>query len=218
MLPAFLQDTPQVGGALCLDFVNTVDSWRRPDRTDYIPDYSAVAAWAAQVGAVSDTEAERLMRLGRVLGPQAERVHSRAVSLREALYRILSPAYRREPGDAWLGIVNEEFRRAMALAALKPRNDTFRLEFVPADELDQVLWSVVQSAVDLAVSTTLGRVRACDGEDCGWLFIDTSRGGRRRWCSMALCGNRTKSKRRRKRARMSRGGSIRSMRGEGIVR
>jgi hypothetical protein len=69
-------------------------------------------------------DAERLIRLGCELHPQAERVH-RAVSLREALYRILAPKFRRASGDAWRGIGNEELNRAWAYVALKPRNGTF---------------------------------------------------------------------------------------------
>jgi predicted RNA-binding Zn ribbon-like protein len=39
------------------------------------------------------------------------------------------------------------------------------------------------------------RIRACNR--CGWLFLDSSRGGRRRWCSMTTCGNREKASRHR---------------------
>lgn len=47
----------------------------------------------------------------------------------------------------------------------------------------------------LADSRERARLRICEGADCGWLFIDESRAGRRRWCSMADCGNRAKAKR-----------------------
>ncbi|HJS46640.1 MAG TPA: CGNR zinc finger domain-containing protein, partial [Gemmatimonadales bacterium] len=45
----------------------------------------------------------------------------------------------------------------------------------------------------------LDRVRSCSGEHCGWLFRDTSRSGRRRWCSMSTCGNTSKVRRFRRR-------------------
>ena len=38
-------------------------------------------------------------------------------------------------------------------------------------------------------------IRQCEDDACGWLFVDRSRGGRRRWCSMADCGNRAKARR-----------------------
>ncbi|GAA0262401.1 hypothetical protein GCM10009527_068010 [Actinomadura nitritigenes] len=51
---------------------------------------------------------------------------------------------------------------------------------------------MARDALDLVTSPALGRVRACAGADCGALFLDTSRPGTRRWCSMNTCGNRAK--------------------------
>lgn len=59
----------------------------------------------------------------------------------------------------------------------------------------------LHAAVELALSAELARVKVCPG--CGWLFIDRTRNAAKRWCIMALCGNRSKTRRhyRRKRAR-----------------
>jgi predicted RNA-binding Zn ribbon-like protein len=54
---------------------------------------------------------------------------------------------------------------------------------------------VARSAAELLQSEELGRVRRCDGEDCRWLFLDTSRSRNRRWCDMADCGNTAKVRR-----------------------
>lgn len=51
----------------------------------------------------------------------------------------------------------------------------------------------------------LGRIKMCPGTDCGWLFIDESRNGRRRWCSMETCGNRAKAARHYRRHREAAG-------------
>ncbi|HWU95764.1 MAG TPA: CGNR zinc finger domain-containing protein, partial [Sphingomonas sp.] len=37
-----------------------------------------------------------------------------------------------------------------------------------------------------------GRIRRCEADGCAMLFLDTSRGGERRWCSMKRCGNKAK--------------------------
>ena len=62
------------------------------------------------------------------------------------------------------------------------------------------LWPLIYSALDL-LTTSLERVRLCESHDCGWLFLDTSRNGRRRWCSMQGCGSREKMRRYRARDR-----------------
>ena len=58
-------------------------------------------------------------------------------------------------------------------------------------QLAPVLWS----AGDLLAGPRLDRVRRCANPECGWLFLDDSRAGKRRWCSMSACGNRAKARR-----------------------
>ncbi|MAZ90474.1 MAG: hypothetical protein CMH94_02945 [Oceanicaulis sp.] len=50
-------------------------------------------------------------------------------------------------------------------------------------------------AVALLAEDNAVRLKQCDGERCGWLFLDTSKAGRRRWCDMATCGNVSKARR-----------------------
>lgn len=56
----------------------------------------------------------------------------------------------------------------------------------------QALSTLVRDAIDLFSSPLAGRIRTCAAEDCGLLFVDTSRPGWRRWCSMERCGDRAK--------------------------
>jgi predicted RNA-binding Zn ribbon-like protein len=197
-----VDDLPRVGGDLCLDYVNTVDTWQRTDRVDYLSDYQALVAWAARAGALPTSQAERLLDGAATRQPQAHRVHVRAVALRDALFHVLVPGKRRT-AESWLEIVNEELESAMRALRLRPAQSGYELVSTSGDELDQMLWPVLRAATQLATSPGLERVRSCPGEDCGWLFLDTSKAGRRRWCSMAICGNRMKTKRHRARARLA---------------
>ena len=72
--------------------------------------------------------------------------------------------------------------------------------------LDRPLWPVVLSAAKLLSSDQLQRVHRCPGKDgrCGWLFLDTSKAGRRQWCSTQGCGNRAKARRHYARSRTAR--------------
>lgn len=54
------------------------------------------------------------------------------------------------------------------------------------------LSTLARDAIDLFAGPLAARIRVCAAEDCGLLFVDTSRPGRRRWCSMERCGNLTK--------------------------
>jgi len=95
--------------------------------------------------------------------------------------------------------------RILGCSAARPtvrmRQGELRLEEheVSADPVS-VLAPVVRSIVELLGSVPRGRLRECASDVCHTWFVDTSRGGRRRWCSMAACGNRAKAARHRRRA------------------
>lgn len=186
-----------VGGALCLDFANTVDPRHSPDRYDYLSDYPALVAWSAHAGVVSRQQARALERLARDDATGARTVHRRALTLRDAVYDVFAPSRTRAPSVA-VEVLNDEAHRALAAADLALSGRRWTWEWRADPVLDRVLWPVARSAARLLVSDQLSRVRECEADSgCGWLFVDTSKNGRRRWCDMQVCGNRAKARRRR---------------------
>jgi predicted RNA-binding Zn ribbon-like protein len=190
-----------LGGALCLDFVNTIDPRLEQPREDFLPTFETLVDWAAFAGAVAPAEAAALAAGAERDPAHAALVHSRAIELREALFELLRPPRRAGRHSAALTVVNEELQRALARAELTPAASRYRLTPRPTTELDRILGPMVQTAAELLTSADIDRVRECDGRGCGWLFLDTSKAGRRRWCSMAICGNRAKARRHRESAR-----------------
>ncbi len=67
-----------------------------------------------------------------------------------------------------------------------------------------MLWLIADAAAALLTSPRLALVRQCSGEECTWLFVDTSKNHRRRWCDMRDCGNRAKARRHYERVRQNR--------------
>lgn len=65
---------------------------------------------------------------------------------------------------------------------------------LPVADVDQALAHIAREAIALFTGPLRAQVRECAAEDCGLLFVDTSRPGRRRWCSMARCGNIAKTR------------------------
>jgi predicted RNA-binding Zn ribbon-like protein len=192
-----IQRLKLVGGALCLDFTNTT-GWRPDPRgEECLHDYKDVVAWAEHAGAVSETEARRLLRRAKSDPERARAVHSRAVAVREALYRIFSAsAAGRLAGSPDIDLVNRAVGDAYRHLCIAPHDGGFAWEWRDArDALDLPLWVIARSAADLLVSPELPRVRECSGHRCDWLFLDASRNRSRRWCDMANCGNRAKARR-----------------------
>lgn len=188
-----------VGSRAGLDFANTVE-WRTSGApVESLATYRDLIGWAAKEGIVAEARAQGLLREAERRPDEAAAALARAIALREAIYRILArigqgaPA---EPGD--LAALNAALAGSLARLRLVSDEASGRFAWELADvgdDLDGVLWPIALSAAELLTSDELPRVRACEGEGCGWLFVDTSRNQSRRWCSMESCGNRAKAKR-----------------------
>jgi predicted RNA-binding Zn ribbon-like protein len=185
----------RVGGRPALDFVNTVDPRHDPDRRDYLTDYAAVLAWAGSLDLPLPAPIGALGRLAAMEPDAAAAAHRRAVQLRESLYAVFAAVLTgREVPDDDLAVVNSRLRQATDHHLLRPdQGRGVRDGWVGAQSLDSPLWPVIIDAWDLLTEDLIDRVRECPGEQtCGWLFLDTSRSGNRRWCDMRTCGNRAK--------------------------
>lgn len=177
-----------VGGRPCLDLVNTV-SWRG-DATrleDHLTDRSDCLAWCQRAGVITETEAHDLDRFD---------VQPPLLALRETL-------------TAHLVDVDLPRLRPLTVAISDALQHS---TLVPFD--DRVTWQVSalnartparRIALDLLDQLTdpPGPVRLCGDPACGWAYVDTSRGHRRRWCSSEDCGNRERVRRHAARAASS---------------
>ncbi len=185
------------GGRLCLDFANTV-SWRRSEEPiERLNTYSDLVAWSRQAEILPRREATHLSWAGIRRPAEAARVLRVAVELRELIYRIFSRiAGGGRPRPADLAILNTRLHEALGRLQVVPKAGQFVLKW-PAGEqaLDRMLWPTVRSTAELLTSADLPRLRTCAASNCGWIFLDTSRNHRRRWCDMRVCGNRAKARR-----------------------
>lgn len=189
-----------IGGDPSLDFHNTVSWGRAALSQERFRSPRDVRAWARGAGLASATGP----------APPARGALDDAVALRHALHRLLIPIARgREPRPGDLAPFDRFLRRAGAAAQLERVRGGFRWRFGAPGDLDPVLAEVVWSAARLLTSPDLARLRACANPECGWLFLDRSRRGNRRWCEMRECGNRAKARRY---YRRHRAGKVRSAR------
>jgi predicted RNA-binding Zn ribbon-like protein len=191
------------GGRICVDFVNTVDNRGTAHAVEYFTSYADVVAWGHHTGLVPEERARRLLAEAERHPKQAYAVLTHVVTLREVLYRTFLAAAEGAPAAAAdVDAINEALSHAMARARLIPADDGYMWAWEEDDTaLDAPLWPVVRSAAELLTSAELHRVHLCSSEDCGWLFLDTSKNRSRRWCAMEGCGNRAKARRHYQRTR-----------------
>jgi predicted RNA-binding Zn ribbon-like protein len=192
-------------GALCLDFVNTLDD--RPSQTpvECIPTYGDLVEFARQAGALTQVEATRLMRAAGQRAQEADAVAASARAVREALFRILS-AWQAggsiDPAD--LAILNAALATSRQHERLQADGERFRWSWPSLPDgatlpLDYPLWPLARSAGHVLTSGLRDRIRSCAADDCGVLFLDTTRNASRRWCSDQTCGNRARVRKHRQR-------------------
>jgi predicted RNA-binding Zn ribbon-like protein len=192
-----------IGGRLCLDFVNSVGarqfspSRKMAIRDEKLHDYLDLLAWGSHAGALTNAEAETLAHESSRHPKEATAVFQRAIRLREALHHVCNARLsHKQPNEADLLVLNEELRLTRGAEHLVFEKVEFHWQWSKLDSaLDRVLWPVARSAADLLTQDDLSRLRQCGGDDCGWIFLDTSRNGGRRWCDMRDCGNVAKVRR-----------------------
>lgn len=156
-----------------------------------------VLAWSAGVGGVDAAVIEDFRAWWQVRPDLATEAFAAAIGLREMLFRMFGSVAGGEPADpADLDALNVALGSAAARSRMAYRDGAFVWSVdglrpgVPA-LLSPVLWS----AADLLAGTRHSRVRQCGNPQCRWVFLDDSKSGNRRWCSMASCGNRAKAHR-----------------------
>jgi predicted RNA-binding Zn ribbon-like protein len=177
-----------VAGHLALDFVNTVafraDPARKEDRLQRGED---VRRWAAQAQLPDVTALDSGHRVGTAALRQIRAV-------REQLFAVFHAIAGGDPIPAdTLGRIGNALQDCRAKRRLSVDGAEVRWAWrASARSTDYLLYPILTTATELLTSASRGLVRQCEDADCGWLFLDRSNARKRRWCSMADCGNRNK--------------------------
>lgn len=177
-----------------LDLLNTVD-WRLDPmrRHDRLGEYRHVLAWARTVELLTHQEADQLAELAAADPRTAATEYERIIAIREDLYEAL--VERRPPT---LGL--DAYRDSLDRSSLVPVGDSWEWQD-QAISLATLGDRIARQAVDVFTHPKISRFRRCEGDGCGWVFIDTSPRGDRRWCSSGDCGNRDRVRRHYQRTR-----------------
>lgn len=170
-----------VGDNLALDFINTRYGVGSAHRECFVDDTSVVA-WLKLAQVLSETfraAPEGLLRL--------------ALELRESAKLLLDMA--KQGGDADVEVVNRVLLVGRPTEKLEwdSANKAFKVKLERRhDHAASLLEPIAQALVKLLTDTEMELVRQCEAHDCTLLFHDLTKSHRRRWCSMAVCGNRMK--------------------------
>lgn len=174
----------KIGGDLAVDFANALalQGWR--DLVDFL----------ALRGALSGEESGSFRAMGERDARGCAEAFDHAVRFRESVRAMLGAmAAKRALQAGWVADVNQALEWGAGASRLVRDGTSWRLAFAP--DLEEPLRILAPIARSIAELAALGRdveIRKCANPRCVLYFRDRSRSRRRRWCSMAVCGNRVK--------------------------
>lgn len=165
----------------CIALVATLGDRGTPEPLERVPDPESLACWCV--------EGRFLPLSPKISAPEMGSMRL----LREAIYRAACAVRQsRKPLPEDIATINAWAARGTLVPELTP--DGRSADWKGERTLFPVLATIARDAIDMLTRTPPARIKLCADPTCRGLFVDESRPGKRRWCSMNFCGNRAKSR------------------------
>jgi predicted RNA-binding Zn ribbon-like protein len=179
-----------VGNQPCLDFINT-DLVMNGQPTDLLASFHDLVAWLVQAGRITEEAAKRIERAGVRHGSETlQQAKEFRATMRDMAQRL---AEGKSVPHTALDAINHLLRHRLGYPQISRRNDAFEQKFQSGLQgSNQVLGLLAEAASDLLVTCDLSLIKHCQNPQCVLFFYDTTKNHARHWCSMGLCGNRSK--------------------------
>lgn len=169
-----------IGNNLALDFINSINHELTRE---------GLLSWAVAVAVVKPAEAEDYYEKWN--GKRLDEISIFRKRLRRAVVNLVSTKQIPASEISWLNRVLRENAGYSELAVSEQGfTKTLKIDLCNPDSL---IGPITESFVDLICFGQLDYLRKCERADCILYFYDTTKNHRRRWCSMAICGNRAKA-------------------------
>mgnify|MGYP001186362130 CR=1 FL=1 len=169
-----------IGNNLALDFINSVMFELTREN---------LLSWAIAADLLGKEKAETFLEVWS--DDKIAEVSEARNSLREIVVNL---ANKEKIKQSEIDLVNNILRQTSGFSKLRQTADGFvkRFEFDISEPV-KILVPVAESLVDLLCYGDLTYLRKCESPNCILYFYDTTKNHKRRWCSMAICGNRAKA-------------------------
>lgn len=179
-----------VGNHPCLDFINT-EVVLSGQPTDLLPSWKDLVAWLIEAGLVTGKEAKESERVWDRHGPETlKQAKAFRSTMRHMAERV---ADGKSVPQAALDTINHLLRHRVGYSQISRQNGRFERKYESkSEDTVQLLGLLAEAASDLLVTCDLSLVKKCQNPTCVLFFYDTTKNHARHWCSMSLCGNRSK--------------------------
>lgn len=184
-----------------IDFLNTLDHEDGFPR-EHLERLDDALVWFVDRGVIHLEGADRARAQVTAQPAAADRDLTRVRAVRQALHEVAEAiAMHRVPSAAAIDTVNRALRARQVIELVAAPDGCSVDHRHVGDPVDDALARLAEPLVSELTAGHPERIRICASETCEWVFYDTSRTGRRRWCDMATCGNRAKAARHRARSK-----------------
>lgn len=178
-----------LGGATWINLVNT-SFISNKQMVDILLDPSKTIQWMRENNLLRESDALALENEKDLLVPIIDELQS----LRHFCKVILSDL--KQQGELSLNTIEHLkmlVQQIKVSLTIVPKHEKLKLVSEGITARDHVQYNIVYSIINTLDSISINRIRKCEHQDCILYFVDTSKSGKRRWCSMELCGNRQKA-------------------------
>jgi len=190
-MPSSPERFARIGNALSADFINTVFSPEHPEGS--LRTGRDVVDFLEATGTASADDAARLRRsVGDPAAAQA--LLNQALELRAAVTAAYQAIEQRQPlARSALDALNAVLEADAGFDRVRRHGSRYELAYERTNAAEAAALAPIARETARFLTTPGTPVRQCAGEGCVRHFYDDSRTGRRRWCEMAICGNRAKA-------------------------
>lgn len=181
---------------LCCNFVNTVYAWRGQNLHEYLESYSDIIEWCRKLNIYKETHLTALKNNSKNHPQKAARALVKLKEIRALLYHLITAIAdgNKAQYQLLLDKINPLMADALGHIIVNFKEDDFQVVFQqnPVDLMSPA-WPVLKSLYDLLTQKDKARIKECP--TCGWVFLDETKNGRRRWCNPLDCGTADKMER-----------------------
>jgi predicted RNA-binding Zn ribbon-like protein len=187
-----------VGGRIAVDFANTASQARAS--AEEADGWGRLVAFLMATGSISMARRDALVNLEQIAPEATAELVEKAMDLRSAIRQILKSRASRAPlNPDWIKQINtilaftEGYDRLEPVGEVHGHEPSWRLQLAArSDGLEWLIAAIARSAAEIVAEGATAPVRKCANPKCDLHFYDNSRTHKRKWCSMATCGNRSK--------------------------
>jgi predicted RNA-binding Zn ribbon-like protein len=184
------------GGCPVFDFTNTISNRNDPDYFDYLTKYNDFIQWSEKIGLLSKGRIHAISIFSESHVRKSADTLRQVVEAREVIFTLFSSLAQHRKADKG---AMDAFNGLLSEALSNMRIDVGRTEvttsFAVSEKtiLKEPLYLLIKNAFDILSSQSFERIKECP--TCRWLFLDTTKNGKRRWCNMQVCGSNDKARR-----------------------